>query len=66
MHRFGVDCNVGCATAQSRKLAGALWEMSQKVSKVSEVRRHEFEKMVKERRAETMVRVLKALQNFAP
>jgi hypothetical protein len=43
-------------SAHSRKLASALWEMSQKVSRVTEVQRGEVETLLKERREESEVR----------
>lgn len=43
-------------SAHTRKLASALWEMSQKVSRVTEMQRGEVETLLKQRREESEVR----------
>jgi hypothetical protein len=43
-------------SAHTRKLASALWEMSEKVSRVTEAQRGEVEALLKQRRDESEVR----------
>jgi hypothetical protein len=56
---------VGVA-AHSRKLASALWEMSQKVSRVTEMQRGEVESLFRQRREESEVRARSAVHRSRP